>query len=58
MHIRLHIPYTLLGRGVTVYLLKAKNQVYQFFQKFHALVERETGKFLKCLRTDNGGEYT
>ena len=46
------------SRKVWVYLLKAKDQVYQFFQKFHALVERETGKFLKCLRTDNGGEYT
>ena len=46
------------SRKVWVYLLKAKYQVYQFFQKFHALVERETGKFLKCLRTDNGGEYT
>ena len=25
--------------------------------EFHALVERETGKKLKCLRSDNGGEY-
>ncbi|GJW39661.1 putative RNA-directed DNA polymerase [Tanacetum coccineum] len=24
---------------------------------FHALVERQTGKKLKCIRTDNGGEY-
>lgn len=27
-------------------------------KKFHVLVERETGKNLKCLRTDNEGEYT
>ena len=27
------------------------------FQKFHAMVERETGNPLKRLRTDNGGEY-
>uniref|UniRef100_A0A2N9GZE0 Integrase catalytic domain-containing protein n=1 Tax=Fagus sylvatica TaxID=28930 RepID=A0A2N9GZE0_FAGSY len=36
----------------------AKDQVFQLFKKFHAMVEREKGKFLKCLRTDNGGEYT
>ncbi|GKA55491.1 putative RNA-directed DNA polymerase [Tanacetum coccineum] len=24
---------------------------------FHALVERQTGKKLKCIRSDNGGEY-
>ncbi|CAL5398813.1 unnamed protein product [Camellia sinensis] len=28
------------------------------WKTFHAMVERETGKKLKCLRTDNGGEYT
>ena len=28
-----------------------------FFQKFHVGVERETNKLLKCLRTDNDGEY-
>ena len=41
-----------------VYLLKTKDQVFQYFQSFHAMVERETGKLLKCLRNDNGGEYT
>ena len=35
-----------------------KNQVFQLFKKFHAMVEREKGKSLKCLRTDNRGEYT
>ena len=41
-----------------MYFLKTKDQVFQFFQRFHAIVERETGKPLKCLRTDNGEEYT
>ena len=45
------------SRKTWVYLLKSKDQVFQNFQQFHAMVERETGKPLKCLRTDNGGEY-
>uniref|UniRef100_A0A2N9HLW0 Integrase catalytic domain-containing protein n=1 Tax=Fagus sylvatica TaxID=28930 RepID=A0A2N9HLW0_FAGSY len=36
----------------------AKDQVFQLFKKFHAMVEREKRKSLKCLRTDNGSEYT
>ena len=40
-----------------MYLLKSKDQVFQNFQQFHTMVERETGKHFKCLRTDNGGEY-
>ena len=27
------------------------------FKKWKALVENETGKILKCIRSDNGGEY-
>uniref|UniRef100_A0A2N9FPX7 Integrase catalytic domain-containing protein n=1 Tax=Fagus sylvatica TaxID=28930 RepID=A0A2N9FPX7_FAGSY len=43
---------------VWVYVLKTKDQIFQLFKKFHAMVEREKGKSLKCLRTDNGSEYT
>ncbi|KAM1968538.1 hypothetical protein FF1_044121 [Malus domestica] len=46
------------SRKVWVLLLKSKDQVLQTFQEFHAMVEREIGKPLKCLRSDNGGEYT
>ncbi|CAL5376159.1 unnamed protein product [Camellia sinensis] len=46
------------SRKLWVYFLKTKDEVFQHFQEFHAIVERETGKKLKCLRTDNGGEYT
>ena len=46
------------SRKLWVYFLKTKHEVFQHFQEFHAMVERETGKKLKCLRTDNGGEYT
>ena len=41
-----------------VYILRTKDQVFQVFQKFHTLIKRETGRKLKRLRTDNGGEYT
>ena len=41
-----------------VYVLKTKDQVFEHFKKFHAMVEREKGKPLKCLRSDNGGECT
>ena len=40
-----------------MYLLKLKDQVFQNFQQFHAMVEKETGSLLKGLHTDNGGEY-
>ncbi|CAH9075454.1 unnamed protein product [Cuscuta epithymum] len=45
------------SRKVWVYTLKSKDQVFEVFKQFHASVERQTGKKLKCIRTDNGGEY-
>ena len=45
------------SRKVWVYTLKTKDQVLDVFKQFQASVERETGKKLKCIRTDNGGEY-
>ena len=44
-------------RKIWVYTLKTKDQVLQAFKQFHAFVERETSEKLKCVRTDNGGEY-
>ena len=43
-------------RKVWVYFIKKKDEVFGAFQKFVALVENQTGKKLKCLRSDNGGE--
>lgn len=37
--------------------MKTKDQVLDTFKSFQASVERETWKKLKCIRTDNGGEY-
>lgn len=45
-------------RRTWVYMMKHKSEVFGIFQKFHAMVERETDCKLKRLRTDNGGEYT
>ena len=45
------------SRKVWVYPLKTKGQVLQNFKEFHASVEQEIGRKLKCLRLNNGGEY-
>lgn len=43
------------SRKVFVYVLKHKYQTLEAFKEFHAKVERETGRKLKCVRSDNGG---
>ena len=46
------------SQKVWVYFLKRKDLVSQYFKRFHAIVEREIGKPLKCFCSDNGREYT
>lgn len=41
----------------TIYFLKSKSSVFEHFKKFVAMSEKETGCKLKCIRSDNGGEY-
>ncbi len=41
-----------------VYILKTKDQVFDCFVKWKALVEKSSKNKVKTLRTDNGGEYT
>ena len=41
-----------------VFFENSKDQVFERFKKLHNMVEREKGKPLKCLRSDNGGECT
>ena len=38
--------------------VKESNKVLPKFKTFRALVENQTGKRIKTLRSDNGGEYT
>ena len=45
------------SRKLWAYILKSKDQVLEVFKQFQALVERQTGKKLRCIRTDNGEEY-
>ncbi|KAH9685484.1 hypothetical protein KPL70_013981 [Citrus sinensis] len=46
------------SRRCWVYLIKKKSYVFPMFKEYKARVELESGKKIKCLRTDNGGEYT
>ncbi|KAH9778820.1 Integrase catalytic domain-containing protein [Citrus sinensis] len=45
------------SRKVWVYTLKSKDQVFDKFKEWKMLVENQTGKKLKKLRTDNGLEF-
>ena len=40
-----------------IYFLKAKNETFNKFQEFKALIENQIGKHVRALRTDNGGEF-
>eukprot|EP00253_Pinus_taeda_P023376 PITA_23376 len=46
------------SRKVWVYMLKRKADVLNVFKQFKVMVEKRTGKSIKCLRTGNGGEFT
>ena len=39
-------------------MLKKKFDVFTVFKQFRELVENIIGRSIKCLRTDNGGEFT
>jgi len=45
------------SRKVWVYFLKNKNDVFSNFKKWNALIENQTNKKIKRLRTDNGLEF-
>ncbi len=44
-------------RKVWVYFMKQKDEVFQHFLNFKAMVEKEKGVSIKCLRSNGGGEY-
>ncbi|KAH9655417.1 Integrase catalytic domain-containing protein [Citrus sinensis] len=46
------------SRRCWVYPIKKKSDVFHVFKEYKARVELESSKKIKCLRTDNGGEYT
>jgi transposase InsO family protein len=45
------------SRKVWIYMLKSKADVFTVSKQFRALVEKSTGRSIKCLRTDNGCEF-
>lgn len=45
-------------RKTRLYLLKAKDEVFEKFKEFRSKVETLTARKIKTLRSDNGGEYT
>ncbi|KAJ4700583.1 Retrovirus-related Pol polyprotein from transposon TNT 1-94 [Melia azedarach] len=46
------------SRKTWIYLLKQKSEVFGAFKKFKAAVEKESGRQIKAMRTDRGGEFT
>lgn len=46
------------SRKLWVCMLKTKDEVFERFLEWRNLVENQTGKKVKCLRTDNGLEYS
>ena len=45
-------------RMTWVCLLKKKSEAFGYFKIFKELVENEVELRIKCLRSDNGGEFT
>ena len=46
------------SRKTWIYFLKGKDEVFERFKEFKALVENLSEKKIKTLRSDNGGEFT
>ena len=44
-------------RKVWVYTIKSKDETFACFQRLLSSVENQSGKKVKALRSDNGGEY-
>lgn len=45
-------------RMTWVFFMRQKSEVFTIFKKFKSFVEKQSGHFIKVLRSDNGKEYT
>ena len=45
------------SRNTWIYFLGKKSKVFDKFKEFKSLVENQTEKIIKVLRTDNGREF-
>lgn len=41
-----------------IYLLKRKSEVFLIFKKFKLMCKKQSGKAIKVIRKNGGGEYT
>ena len=46
------------SRYTWVYFVRIKSDVFEYFKEFRTMIEKHTGKCIKVLRSDQGGEYT
>ncbi|RDX88499.1 hypothetical protein CR513_29897, partial [Mucuna pruriens] len=49
-------PSQIVEKG-WVYLLSEKSEALECFKSYKKMVEKEVGAFIKCLRTNRGGEF-
>ena len=40
---------------IWVYFIRKKSDVFEYFKEFKTMVEKQTGKCIKILRSDQGG---
>jgi hypothetical protein len=45
-------------RMTWVYFLKKKSEAFEKFKTYKVIIENETDLKIKCMRSDNGGEFT
>ena len=46
------------SRFTRAYFIRKKSDVFEYFKEFRIKVAKQTGKYIKILRSDQGGEYT
>jgi transposase InsO family protein len=45
------------SRKCWIYFLKAKSDTFDKFKEYKAFIEKQIGKHIRTLRTNNGGEF-
>jgi transposase InsO family protein len=45
------------SRKCCIYFLKDESDMFDKFKEYKAFIEKKTGKHIRILRTDNGGEF-
>ena len=45
------------SRKTWIYFVVEKSEAFHIFKAFKTFMEKQSGSFIKCLRTDRGGEY-